>query len=148
MTDVQDKRVRNGTQTINEVRQEMGKTPYTDGGDVAVLVASKDIVPVPRFDEMEDEQTQSAQLDLEAKQVANEKAKNPPEPPPLQGANKNDAQPQQKTQDAKKQSQTVPRKNTAKESYSDEVQASEQYPTEIFEATGEDRIEEERANLQ
>jgi hypothetical protein len=86
LSKVQDTRIRNGSLTINETRGEMGKKPYDDGGDVPIVVASRDIVPVPRFDDMEDEQAQSAQLDIEAKKVANDKAKNPPEPMPGQQA--------------------------------------------------------------
>ncbi len=96
LAEVADKRVRNGTVTINEARQEMGKKPYKDAGDVAIVVASKDIIPVPRFGDMEDEQAQSAQLDIQTKQANIEKLKQPPQlPPALQ-------QPQQQASDDNK----------------------------------------------
>jgi HK97 family phage portal protein len=61
---VQDARIRNGSLTINEVRMEMGRTPV-DGGDEAVIVASRDIVPVARLQDLVTEQKEQAQLSLQ-----------------------------------------------------------------------------------
>lgn len=89
---IQDTRVRSGISTQNEEREGMGKHPYKNMGDVPVLVASKDVLPLPRLEKIDAEMTTSAQLDIEAKQQQNElakvqvdKAKNPdPVPAPLQ----------------------------------------------------------------
>lgn len=86
---IQDKRIRNGSNTVNEVRAEMGKNPV-DGGDEAVIVASRDIVPVARLEQLTDEQAQQsqtaiqqAQAQLEMTKVQVDKAKNPPPPPTI-----------------------------------------------------------------
>lgn len=86
---IQDIRIRNGSNTINETRAEMGKKEIP-GGDTAIVVASKDIVPVPRLADMEDEQRQGAELDLQSKAAQTDmaktkadQAKNPPPAPPI-----------------------------------------------------------------
>lgn len=58
VAEVQDKRIRVGLSTLNEERAAMGRRPYEKGGDTAVVVASRDIVPVERLDELADEQRQ------------------------------------------------------------------------------------------
>lgn len=58
---VQDLQVRNGTLTINEARQERGRIPVL-GGDVAVIVASKDILPVERNADIAEEQREQAEI--------------------------------------------------------------------------------------
>lgn len=95
--DIQDKRIRNGSLTINEVRQEMGREPL-DGGDTAIVVASREIDPVEVLSDMADNarqqndlqlQQQQAQVELAKAQV--ERAKNPQPVPPAfqQGQNGN-----------------------------------------------------------
>lgn len=88
---VQDMRIRNGSLTINESRQEGGKLPYpkTMGGDTPVFAVSKEVIPVPRLDDLEDEQRTQAQQQLEQGDAQTEllktqveKAKNPPPVPP------------------------------------------------------------------
>lgn len=85
----QDMRIRNGSVTINETRQEMGKDAYKKGGDVALFAVSKEVTPVERLDEMADEQRQTAQQALDAADLNNEllqekvkQAKEPPQPVP------------------------------------------------------------------
>lgn len=92
IANVNDKRIRNGSATINEVRQEQGKQDLP-GGDTAVLVANKDILPIERLAEMADEQAQTAQADIDTKtaaadlaKVKADQAKNPPKPPPMLAA--------------------------------------------------------------
>ncbi len=83
-----DTRIRNGSATVNEIRAESGKPPV-EGGDEAVIVASRDIVPVARLKSLPSEQAQSAdvanqqaQAQLNMTKVQVDKAKNPPPPPP------------------------------------------------------------------
>lgn len=89
VSSVQDKRIRNGSNTVNEIRAELGKKAV-DGGDEAVIVASREIVPIARLKQLADEQAQSAQIDIETKQagadlakVKADQAKNPPKPPSI-----------------------------------------------------------------
>lgn len=83
---VQDIRAKNGTRSIDELRQEDGKRPYKRGGDVPFIWSSKEIVPVPRLDDMEDEQRATAQVTLDTAKagadLAQTKAKQAKEPPP------------------------------------------------------------------
>lgn len=62
---MQDTRIRNGSITINETRQEMGKKAYEKGGDIALFAIAKEVMPVERLDEMTDEQRQTAQVTLD-----------------------------------------------------------------------------------
>src|SRR5579859_850106 len=66
---VQDMQIRNGSLTINEARQERGRMPVK-GGDEAVIVASRDILPVERNAEIADEQRQQAQISLKGAKAA------------------------------------------------------------------------------
>ncbi len=72
---IQDMRVRNGTSTINEERATMGRPPLPKGGDTAIVVASRDIIPVERLDEIADEQRQQAQLGIQGAQAQVQAAK-------------------------------------------------------------------------
>lgn len=85
MAEVEDKRIRNGSRTIDEIRMESGRRPYKVGGDVAVIVTTKEVTPVPRLADMEDEQRQNAQATLDTAQaqadLAQTKAKQAKEPP-------------------------------------------------------------------
>jgi HK97 family phage portal protein len=65
---IHDMQVRNGTMTVNESRQEKGRMPVV-GGNEAVIVASREIVPVIRLAEMADEQRQTAAIDLQTKEA-------------------------------------------------------------------------------
>lgn len=86
IAETEDKRIRNGSRTINEIRTEGGKRPYKQGGDVAFVGTSKEITPVPRLDDIEDEQRQTAAVALQSAQanadLAQTKAKQAKEPPP------------------------------------------------------------------
>ncbi|GHO99536.1 hypothetical protein KSF_095840 [Reticulibacter mediterranei] len=62
LSKVQDIRIRNGSLTINEVRQEMGRDAYEKGGDVPVFAVAREVLPIERLDEMTDEQRQAAQI--------------------------------------------------------------------------------------
>lgn len=63
---IEDIRVRNGTRTIDETRQEGGKEPYSDGsGAIPIIVTTKEVTPVPRLKDLEDEQKQTAQVTLD-----------------------------------------------------------------------------------
>ena len=129
---VQDRRIRNGSNTINEVRGEMGKTDI-QGGDTAIVVASKDIIPVPRLADMEDEQRQGAELDLTTKaaqadmaKTKADQAKNPPPPPPmLPGQQPPHLQAQQGQQQQGKQQQPPAQQKQAKEAQMEELEDSE-----------------------
>lgn len=79
---VMDTRVRNGTLLVNEARVETGLKPV-DGGDEAILVASRDIVAVSTFATLKDEHDQNTDLDLQTKKVQVDKLKNPPAPSPV-----------------------------------------------------------------
>lgn len=83
---VADIRIRNGSETIDEVRQEMGRDAYEKGGGTPLFAVSKEVVPVERLDEMADEQRQTAQVTLDQAKanadLAQTKAKQAKEPPP------------------------------------------------------------------
>lgn len=79
---IQDKQVRNGTKTINEVRRSGGSSDVV-GGDEAVIIAGKDVVPVSRFKDVAAEQAQSAQIAIKMQQAQLDKAKQPPAPPAM-----------------------------------------------------------------
>lgn len=85
LAETEDKRIRNGSRTINEIRMESGKRPYRVGGDVAIIATSKEITPLPRLDDFEEEQRQNAAVALQAAQaqadLAATKAKQAKEPP-------------------------------------------------------------------
>lgn len=66
---VQDARIRNGSLTVNEVRMEMGRTPV-EGGDEAVIVASREIVPIARLQSLTTEQEEQAQLSIQSAKQA------------------------------------------------------------------------------
>jgi 2'-5' RNA ligase len=90
---VQDMHVRNGTLLIDEARAESGKKPYADGvGAVPVIITTKEITPVPRLKDLEDEARQTAQVELDTKQAQLDKLKEPPS----QGATNQPEQPVQK----------------------------------------------------
>ncbi len=88
---VQDTRIRNGSRTVDEVRQEEGKHPYADNmGSVPIITTGKDVLPLARLGDLESEQRQTAQLQIQQQQAATElaqvqldKAKNP-DPVPAQ----------------------------------------------------------------
>jgi HK97 family phage portal protein len=134
---VQDKHIRNGSITINEARAESGKRPYKDGGDTPIVVASKDVFPVPRLDDMAVEQSQSAQLDIEAKQVANEKAKNPPEPTLLPGQTNQPGKPNQNKGTNNISSKKTPGKQQAKESLMEQLDMTPEQLAHFFHDTYE-----------
>jgi len=86
LADVADTRIRNGSLLIDEVRQEMGREAYPDGsGAIAVIVTTKDVTPIARFKDLEDEQRQTAQAAIATAQanadLAATKAKQAKEPP-------------------------------------------------------------------
>lgn len=63
---VQDVRVRNGTRTIDEMRQEDGREAYKDGsGAIPIIITTKEVTPVPRLADLADEQRQTAQAALD-----------------------------------------------------------------------------------
>ncbi len=72
LANMQDVRIRNGSITINETRQEMGKKAYKKGGDTALFAVSKEVTPVERLDEMADEQRQTAQAGLDTADLNNQ----------------------------------------------------------------------------
>jgi 2'-5' RNA ligase len=94
LAEVADIRVRNGTLTQNEVRQEMGKEAYQHGGDVPVIITNKEVTPVPRLEDLEEEQRTTAKqqldqgdLNTEMLKTKVEQAKNPPVMTPGQQPN-------------------------------------------------------------
>jgi 2'-5' RNA ligase len=86
LAEVADIRVKNGTLTQNEVRQEMGKDAYKKGGDVPAIVTNKEVTPIERLDDLADEQRQTSQVTLDTAKanadLAQTKAKQAKEPPP------------------------------------------------------------------
>lgn len=101
---VQDMRIRNGSRTVDETRQEDGKRPYRKGGSVPIIITTKEVTPLPRIDDLEDEQRQIAQQTLAQGDLNNqmlqtkvEQAKNPPpaQPPALQQPQQGQAHNQQ-----------------------------------------------------
>lgn len=84
---VEDMRLKNGSRTINEIRAESGKRPYDkdQGGNVPFIWSSKEITPVPRLGDLEEEQRENAAVALQAAQaqadLAQTKAKQAKEPP-------------------------------------------------------------------
>jgi hypothetical protein len=67
-----DIRIRNGSQTVNEVRQEMGQGPYKTSGDTPVIVVSREVVPLDRLDELSREQASAAQQAADAGELNNQ----------------------------------------------------------------------------
>lgn len=135
---IQDLRIRNGSNTINEIRAEMGKKEL-DGGDTAVVVASRDIVPVERLDSMADEQAQGAQIDLQTKaaqadmaKTKAEQAKNPPPPPPMLPPGQQPSQLQGKQPN---QQQQPPQQKQAKESRIATIGSQIEEPLRVIRAT-------------
>lgn len=126
---IQDRCIRNGSVTINEVRAETGKHPL-DGGDEAVIVTTKEIQPISRLVELADEQRQQtqaaiqqAQAQVEMTKVQVDKAKNPP-PPML-----NTPQPTEKPSNVPpnaKQSNAV-KQNAKNEDNQEDNEAQERY---------------------
>lgn len=89
VSQILDTKIRNGSLTPNEARKRADDPPYEGYGDTPVLVAANTTTPIPRLDDMEDEQRASAQADLETKQAQADlakttakKAKEPPQPVP------------------------------------------------------------------
>lgn len=132
---IQDVRIRNGSNTINEVRAEMGKQA-TPGGNTAVFAVSKEVVPVERLDAMADEQTQSAQIDIQTKaaqadmaKTRAEQAKNPPAPQPMAPGQQAGAPQQQQGK------QQPPAQKQAKESRISEIGTQLEEPLRVIRAT-------------
>lgn len=72
---INDMKVRNGTRLINEVRQEEGRLPYDVGGDIAVIVTSREVTPVERLASLSVEQGEAVQLANEMQRAQIEKVK-------------------------------------------------------------------------
>lgn len=93
---IQDMHIRNGSVTINEARSEMGKVPYAKGGDEAVIVAAREIIPVQRLDEIADEQREQAQLGIQgaarALEPPDDSEEQPPEPQKKPGKKANESE--------------------------------------------------------
>lgn len=89
IAEIQDKRIRNGSLNINEVRRDMDR-PAVDGGDVNVVMTTREIQPLDRLDDLSDEQkaqteaaTQHVQAQAVLAQAQADKLKEPPAPPPV-----------------------------------------------------------------
>jgi HK97 family phage portal protein len=59
VSEIQDRRIRNGSMSINEVRRDMNRPPV-DGGDINVVVTSRDVQPLDRLPQLSDEQAAQA----------------------------------------------------------------------------------------
>lgn len=120
---VQDMRIRNGSILIDESRQEMGKPPYADGsGAIPVIITTKEVTPVPRLKDLEDEQRETAQATLITAQanadLAKTKAAQAKEPPP--------APPETPDQgDGNKTTNIIAAKSTASKQQSDDGKEEE-----------------------
>lgn len=93
IAEVQDKRIRNGSLLVDEARQEGGKKSYKTGGGVPIFATTKEIIPLARLNDLEDEQRQqakitlqqaAAQADLAVTQAKKAKEPSPPVPVALQ----------------------------------------------------------------
>ena len=87
VAETEDKRIKNGSRTVIEIRLEGGKKPYKKGGNVPFEFSTKEIVPLERLDEIADEQRQNAAVALDTAkagadlaQTKAKQAKEPPEP--------------------------------------------------------------------
>lgn len=85
MATVEDIRIKNGSRTVDEIRMEAGKKPYEKGGSVPFIWSMKEVVPLMRLEDLEDEQKQTAAVALQTAQaqadLAQTKAKQAKEPP-------------------------------------------------------------------
>lgn len=85
---VEDTRIKNGSRTVDEIRAESGKRPYKQGGSVPFIWSTKEVVPLARLDDLEDEQRENAALSLQTAaanaDLAQTKAKQAKEPQPEQ----------------------------------------------------------------
>jgi hypothetical protein len=90
---INDMKVRNGTRLIDEVRQEEGRMPYPLGGDLPVIVTSREVVPIERLADLAEEQREAAQLANEMQKAQIEKLRQPSSKPTALGQ-----QPQDDTQ--------------------------------------------------
>jgi HK97 family phage portal protein len=91
---VQDRRIRNGSLTIDEVREEIGRTPVL-GGNINVIATGKEVTPVERLGELADEQRQMAQIGIVTAQATADKAQEPTPQAPLQTVNPTSAPPEE-----------------------------------------------------
>lgn len=93
---INDMKVRNGTRVIDEVRQEEGRAPYPVGGDLPVIVTSREVVPIERLADLADEQREAAQLANEMQKAQIEKLRQPSSKPMVMASgqqSQDDAQP-------------------------------------------------------
>jgi 2'-5' RNA ligase len=84
MATTEDIRIKNGSRTVDEIRMESGKKPYAQGGSVPFIWSTKEVVPLARLEDLEDEQRENAQVALQTAQanadLAATKAKQAKEP--------------------------------------------------------------------
>lgn len=66
---INDTRIRNGSRMINEVRQEEGKPPYVQGGDVPVFAVGREVMPISDFDTLSDTNAINSRIDIQTKQT-------------------------------------------------------------------------------
>lgn len=86
---IRDRDIRNGSLNINEVRRDMNR-PQIDGGDVNVIVTTREIQPLDRLDDLSEEQAAQAQATTAhvqaqatlAQAQADKLKEPPPEPTP------------------------------------------------------------------
>jgi 2'-5' RNA ligase/phage portal protein BeeE len=88
-SEIQDRKIRNGSLTVNEARKQSDNPPYEGYGDTPMLVAGNTTTPIPRLEDLEEEQRASAQIDIQTKQAQSDlaktqakKAKEPSQPVP------------------------------------------------------------------
>lgn len=89
IVEVQTKRIERALTTPDEERRSMGKSAYEHGGSVPLIITTKEVTPLSRVDDLENEQRQTAQAALQTAQAnadlaktKAEQAKEPPEPVP------------------------------------------------------------------
>jgi HK97 family phage portal protein len=87
VSEIQDRRIRNGSMSINEVRRDMNRPPV-DGGDINIVVTSRDVQPLDRLPQLSDEQAAQAaaatahvQAQAALAQAQADKLKEPPPEP-------------------------------------------------------------------
>lgn len=89
LSQIRDRDIRNGSLNINEIRREMNR-PSVDGGDVNVIVTSREVNPIDRLNDLSDEQAAQAQATTAhvqaqatlAQAQADKLKEPPPEPTP------------------------------------------------------------------
>ncbi len=101
VSEIQDRRIRNGSLSVNEVRRDMNRPPV-EGGDINMVVISREIQPLDRLPALSDEQAAQAeatvahvQAQATLAQAQAAKLQEPAPPPPAPPARPLPEEPEQ-----------------------------------------------------